>query len=101
MLGVSPRPLPVIKKARDVAMALRSDFPRFFQWNYFDLVGNNSASVSDDALNDMREELLADVAAQLTSVFNYKGTVENLANLPNSNNLVGDVYQVKQENYSE
>lgn len=108
-LGETIESLPVIKKAKDVALALRSGQASdrdlsLIIWDYIDLIGSGtsvSAEISAESLEELKNDILASVANQVGSVFHYKGTVENLVDLPNDNNLVGDVYQVENDGNSE
>lgn len=63
------------------------------------LSANPSLVVSDEDANTMRGFLKvyskAEVDAKITGVFHFKGSVEAFANLPEENNQVGDVYNVK------
>ena len=115
-LGETMESLPAIKKAADVATALRAGYPPQFRWDYFDLILSSSAEDNAQALTDAvqqavdtlsanlsetKAELVAEIASQVASVFRYKGSVDDLESLPTTNNVIGDVYQVIGEDYTE
>ena len=115
-LGETIESLPVVKPAKAVAAALRVGYPPQFRWDYFDFILSSTTEAQDAALADAvqqavskmtadlldaKNELVAEIATQVASVFRYRGSVQSLEDLPTENNVVGDVYQVVDEEYSE
>lgn len=69
-----------------------------------DKIGDNfstkeeTSSAIAEAESTLNKEI-KDLSTQIASPFTYKGTVNNLSDLPASNNVVNDTYYVKNEEY--